>query len=377
LHRHRTHRSRLLGLGLLLSLAASPGLAVAAPAPQPSGSNGTASTTSARQAIKSVTGRLHDLAEDNERLTERYNGARIELVHSQQRVSAALQAAAVSQRQLARSRLALAQLVVQQYQQPTFSRVVALMDSSSTGDYLSRMDTLSFLSRNRAHIVSDHEAAKVRAATTAAVAKRELAAARANSIALAAQRRTLQTSIAAYRARLVKLTAAQRAALFAVAPLPAPTPAASTFSTAAPSAPTPEVLIPAAPKSAPAVRDGSGGSAAARTAVRKALAQVGKPYVFATAGPSTYDCSGLTMVAWAAAGVSIPHQSSAQYQLGSAVSIDQLAPGDLVFFYQDLHHVGLYIGNGQMVHAPTTGDVVKVTAVSAFGSEYVGARRLG
>jgi cell wall-associated NlpC family hydrolase len=107
------------------------------------------------------------------------------------------------------------------------------------------------------------------------------------------------------------------------------------------------------------------------------MAQLGKPYVFAAAGPSSFDCSGLTMYAWAAAGVSIPHQSSAQFNLGTPVPANQLAPGDLVFFYSDIHHVGLYIGNGNMVHAPTTGDVVKVTSVSVFGSDYMGARRLG
>jgi cell wall-associated NlpC family hydrolase len=327
-----------------------------------------------------VTARLHDLAEDNERLTEQYNGARIELARSQQRLAAAVLAASAAQRQLARSRQALIGLVVKQYQQPTFSRVVAIMDSSSTGDYLSRMETLSFLSRNRARIVSDHETAKLRATAATAAAKRELAAARANSVAVAAQRKALQSRIADYEKRLAKLTAAQRAALFAAPPPSTPKPAASaadsTFAAPAPSSPRPNTSA-SSPKPVPAVSGGSGGSAAAQTAVRKALAQLGKPYVFATAGPSTYDCSGLTMVAWAAAGVSIPHQSSAQYRLGSAVSADQLAPGDLVFFYQDLHHVGVYIGNGKMVHAPTTGDVVKVTAISVFGSEYMGARRLG
>jgi cell wall-associated NlpC family hydrolase len=83
------------------------------------------------------------------------------------------------------------------------------------------------------------------------------------------------------------------------------------------------------------------------------------------------------MFAWAAAGVSLPHQSQAQFGLGTPVAADQLAPGDLVFFYQDLHHVGLYIGNGMMVHAPTEGDVVRIAPVAEFGSDYMGARRYG
>jgi cell wall-associated NlpC family hydrolase len=95
-------------------------------------------------------------------------------------------------------------------------------------------------------------------------------------------------------------------------------------------------------------------------AVAYARAQLGKPYVFATAGPNTFDCSGLTMAAWAAAGVRMPHYSGSQATMFPRVSWDQLQPGDIVAFYGDLHHVGLYIGGGMMIHAPQTGDVVKI-----------------
>jgi cell wall-associated NlpC family hydrolase len=101
-------------------------------------------------------------------------------------------------------------------------------------------------------------------------------------------------------------------------------------------------------------------STKAQIAVAYAYSQLGKPYAFATAGPDTFDCSGLTMAAWRAAGVSMPHYSGSQALLFPRVTFDQLRPGDLVFFYTDLHHVGIYIGNGQMIHAPQTGDVVKI-----------------
>ncbi len=91
-----------------------------------------------------------------------------------------------------------------------------------------------------------------------------------------------------------------------------------------------------------------------------ARAQLGKPYVFATAGPATYDCSGLTMAAWAAAGVRMPHYSGSQATMFPRVTWEQLQPGDIVAFYDDLHHVGIYIGGGKMIHAPQTGDVVKI-----------------
>ena len=98
------------------------------------------------------------------------------------------------------------------------------------------------------------------------------------------------------------------------------------------------------------------------------MAQRGKPYVWAAAGPGSFDCSGLTMYAYAAAGVSLPHSSRMQSQMGQPVSRDQLQPGDLVFFYSPVSHVGIYIGNGQMVHAPTSGDVVKVASVDSMSA---------
>jgi cell wall-associated NlpC family hydrolase len=115
-------------------------------------------------------------------------------------------------------------------------------------------------------------------------------------------------------------------------------------------------------------------SPGAATAVRAALSQLGVSYRFAAASPGVgFDCSGLTMWAWAQAGVSLPHFAAAQYAMLPHVSRDNLQPGDLVFFYSDLHHVGIYIGNGQFVHAPRTGDVVKISPLA--GRNFVGAAR--
>ena len=112
---------------------------------------------------------------------------------------------------------------------------------------------------------------------------------------------------------------------------------------------------------------------AAQLVVDTAMAQRGKPYAWAASGPGSFDCSGLTSFAYRAAGVSLPHSSRMQSQMGQAVPRDQLQPGDLVFFYSPVSHVGIYIGNGQMVHAPTSGDVVKVAPLM---SGYAGARRI-
>jgi cell wall-associated NlpC family hydrolase len=97
-------------------------------------------------------------------------------------------------------------------------------------------------------------------------------------------------------------------------------------------------------------------------AVSFAYAQLGKPYVWAAAGPSAYDCSGLTLAAWRAAGVSLRHNAAMQYNSLPHISRSSLQPGDLVF-YHNLGHVGIYVGNGQVIHAPTFGDHVRVASI--------------
>jgi cell wall-associated NlpC family hydrolase len=126
------------------------------------------------------------------------------------------------------------------------------------------------------------------------------------------------------------------------------------------------------PSPAPSPPPSSGGSGAGAIAVRYAMAQVGKAYCYGGAGPSCYDCSGLTMRAWAQAGISLPHSSSAQYGVGRHLSASELQPGDLVFYYSPISHVSIYIGNGQRVSATHTGDYVRV---QSLGSSIVGYTR--
>jgi cell wall-associated NlpC family hydrolase len=115
-------------------------------------------------------------------------------------------------------------------------------------------------------------------------------------------------------------------------------------------------------------------SGRAAVAVRFAYAQLGKPYVYGASGPNSYDCSGLTMSAWAAAGVSLSHNAAAQQSETRSVSYADLQPGDLVFFGSPAHHVGIYIGGGQMIAAPHTGDVVKIQSIASHGGFSGGGR---
>jgi cell wall-associated NlpC family hydrolase len=102
---------------------------------------------------------------------------------------------------------------------------------------------------------------------------------------------------------------------------------------------------------------------------------LGSPYVFGAAGPGSYDCSGLTMSAYRQAGVSLPHSARRQLAQGPRVAKSDLMPGDLVYFYSDVHHVGIYIGNGKVIHAPQPGENVKISDMSVF--PYAGASRPG
>ncbi|KAA1423521.1 hypothetical protein FE697_007940 [Mumia zhuanghuii] len=116
-------------------------------------------------------------------------------------------------------------------------------------------------------------------------------------------------------------------------------------------------------------------SGRAKVAIDFALAQLGEPYSYGAAGPGSWDCSGLTMKAFGAAGVSLPHSSSAQSGMGSSVSQSSMSPGDLVFYYSPVSHVGIYIGNGKLVHAPRPGRSVEVVSVDVMPIS--GVRRVG
>ena len=169
---------------------------------------------------------------------------------------------------------------------------------------------------------------------------------------------TARTSTARRSFRGIAVAAIAGAGL-ALSPLPASAAAGGGGGTTA--------AVVAAPAPAP--------TNAAQIAVDTALAQRGDMYLYGATGPDRFDCSGLTSFAYKAAGVSIPRTSKAQSTYGTPVSKANLKPGDLVFFYSPVSHVGMYIGNGQMVHASTAGKPVAVVNLDSMPS-YAGARRV-
>ncbi|MEF9905880.1 C40 family peptidase [Streptomyces sp. P9-A2] len=122
---------------------------------------------------------------------------------------------------------------------------------------------------------------------------------------------------------------------------------------------------------APPASTGSSYATKAEKALAFARAQIGKPYVWGATGPGSYDCSGLTQGAWKAAGVSLPRTTYDQVEAGTTVTVSQAQPGDLVFFYDDITHVGVYIGNGMMIHAPKPGTYVREESIFYDGDSSI------
>lgn len=306
----------------------------------------------AKPSVTSVQKRLGKLALKNTQLVEKFDHAQVLM---QKREKAARKAQVSAKRAgvaYARAHGQFAQIIQAQYETETLGAAGALLDSSSDNNYLERIDTLDMVSTRNAQIVAAVAQARDTATSSAKQATTLFTAARHQRDVLAKQRKQVESQIRKYQTMLSTLTSAQQYAYQR-----ASNPAVSTYSLST------MHLVKA-------------GSGAARKAVEFALAQVGKPYSWGAAGPGAYDCSGLTMEAWAHAGVSLPHSAADQYNYGRHVSRSELQPGDLIFFYQPIGHVTIYIGNGLMVSAPTEGQNVSVVPLSAFNGDYTGATRL-
>jgi peptidoglycan DL-endopeptidase CwlO len=223
--------------------------------------------------------------------------------------------------------------------------------------------------QNASVAAADAEAASAKSSSDAKTAAEQAAAVRAD---LQSKQSKLQIQIAIVKSQYTALTPAQREALAAIPPAPAPD--------ALPPAPAPDALPPgdgpdvlaAAPGgiapgdiSAPeaAVQMPNNGNGEGMVAVQAALTRIGSPYSWGASGPGSFDCSGLVMWAFGQAGINLPHSSQALAQGGQPVAMDQMQPGDLITYYSDASHVAIYIGDGMMVHASTYGTPVRVAPV--------------
>ncbi|HYZ76104.1 MAG TPA: NlpC/P60 family protein [Gaiellaceae bacterium] len=234
------------------------------------------------------------------------------------------------------------------------------------------------LSSIRAQIVQIRARERARERRLAAEARARLRRERLAALAAARERERARARAAAAATHTASASSPPSAPPSA-SPPPSPPPATS--SPPPPSPPPPSPPPPSPPPSSPpppAPPPPSSGPAGGGHPEAAAIAAryLGVPYRWGGASPSGFDCSGLVMYVYAQLGIALPHYTVAQYHRGVAVSRDRLQPGDLVFF-DGLAHVGIYIGNNQFIHAPHTGDVVKVSSITGwYARTYVGARRI-
>ena len=311
-----------------------------------------------------------------EKAVEAWNGANVRLGQIKHDLEVNRSRLETAKKNLASAQARVSERLVALYTTNSPDALSILLGASSLGDLIERLDSADRIAEEDARIAAEvtryrnevqtRQQALVKAESDQEKVVAERASQRASIQSQLAERQALYSSIkdqitqleAAERERQARLAAQAKAA--AKNHQPAPEPAPSSGSTGG--SPTPSV--PAPPPSSHS------------SVVSIALQYLGVPYVWGGASPSGFDCSGLTMYAYAKVGVYLPHNAAMQYGMGTPVSRSQLAPGDLVFF-NGLSHVGMYIGGGRFVHAPHTGDVVKISSLSEYwySATYVGARR--
>ena len=330
---------------------------------------------SKRAEAQQVLAQINEMDVQLEKAVEAWNGANVRLGQIKHDLEVNRSRLETAKKNLASAQARVSERLVALYTTNSPDALSILLGASSLGDLIERLDSADRIAEEDARIaaevtryrneVQSRQQALVKAESDQEKVVAERASQRASIQSQLAERQALYSSIkdqitqleAAERERQARLAAQAKAA---AKHQPAPEPAPSSGSTGG--SPTP---------SAPAPPPSSHSSV-----VSIALQYLGVPYVWGGASPSGFDCSGLTMYAYAKVGVYLPHNAAMQYGMGTPVSRSQLAPGDLVFF-NGLSHVGMYIGGGRFVHAPHTGDVVKISSLSEYwySATYVGARR--
>jgi cell wall-associated NlpC family hydrolase len=289
--------------------------------------------------LQSLVARARTLSNEINTLDEQYNGLRIQLDQARSEARVAQHTYADDIVRLSAGKLSIGQLAAQSYMNSGLDTSLEMLTTSNAQNLLSRASIMQQLQRENSDRIGQMAAA--------------VAAAR-RAKTTAAQQGKIMARLAAQMA--VKRQAAQKkinilnSAVFAKA--------MAVFKR---TGNYPTINIP--------TTNTIGGQA-----LQAALTRRGDPYVWGAAGPSAFDCSGLVLWAYAQVGISLPHFAGDQWNMGVHVARADLQPGDLVFFYADIGHVGLYIGNGLMVDAPNFGETVQVEPV--MWDVYVGAARI-
>jgi cell wall-associated NlpC family hydrolase len=307
------------------------------------GSNTTALATPTSSAR--LEDQLDQLNREADQLVEQYNQSREALARIRKSLKNLQAQATGAEDEVRRLQASLGARASAAYVQGAGSAVAAVLGSDDPAAAIARVQVLELLAANDGDLMDQLGlAGKVLAARKGDLEAAEKAQA-AEVKRLEAKKAEVERAADKTRALLARMRAADR-----------------------PQAPT----RPSNPVAPPPSGGGGGGGSGAAAAVAYARAQVGKPYCYGGAGPSCFDCSGLTMMAWRQAGISLPHSSGSQYNVGRRISASELQPGDLIFYYSPISHVSIYIGGGQRISATHTGDYVRV---QSLGSSIVGYSR--
>ena len=325
---------------------------------------------------------LNELYAREDRAVEAYDRAHAKLAAVKHAILTNGIQLKAAKKNLAQARAQLAQLVVSAYKGGDPDAAMYVLAAQSFTDLVDRVDVLNRTSHDESAILHRVTVAEREVATRqallkkqrvqarklvkqAAAAKREAAALISSQQAKISQLHSqINQLIGERNARLARAAAARRAAAAAAAAA-AQNPAPTTTTTAPVSSPTSGAPAPPA-------------NSLGEQAVQIAMGELGVPYVWGGASPSGFDCSGLTMWVYAQLGIHLDHYTVSQFNAGPHVAESDLAPGDLVFFEPGIGHVGIYIGNGEFIHAPHTGTVVQISSLSDswYAAEYQGAVRV-
>jgi cell wall-associated NlpC family hydrolase len=331
-------RKKLVATLSGLALAGTIGFIPALPA-----AAGPQTTPLADPNIKDVQAKVDSLYHQAEQASEQLNTTKIQLRSMRQELGSLQSDQDRQDAKVQSAQTNLQNSIISQYEGQDLSAVGAVTDSDDPNAFVDKISTMSSYNDMQAQLFSDYatqaKALDLRQQATAARTA-DLAKAEAQ---IASDKATIEKNLAAAKAVLGNLQAKQREELLS--------------------------------RSSTRVPAGVNASGRAAIALHYAMAQVGKAYVYGAAGPNAFDCSGLMMAAWGAAGVGLPHSSSAQYNSGTHVSASELQPGDLVFYYSPISHVGMYIGNGLVVAAQNPSDGVRV--VGLYSMPYSGAVHIG
>ena len=312
-------------------------------------------TANAAPSLAQVQAKVRQLEEDATAAAEGAQEAKVKLAGLTKTLNGIKAKAEIQGQTVSTLQRSLGTIAIEQYKSGGFGQSFELLFSSDPTLYLSSAGSLEAITRRKSAQLRKFEAAQQRLNATTLTVNDKIALVAAAQKKLAAQSAIARSKLVEAEKLLSKLSKAERERLAKLADDEENADQASSLQ---------------------AAKSASGVSGRAGIALKYALKQIGDRYVFGAAGLVTWDCSGLTMRAYQAAGVSLPHSSAAQSRMGKKVSFSSLKPGDLLFYGRQVSHVGIYLGGGKMVHAPRSGSRVKVTTSGSLGRKpLVGARR--